>query len=88
MTQYEKRALEAFKKKYPELTVTLFIDYDQEHFVVEAVKDFNAVDYSDPFYGIDKRSLQVSCFSPAYDADRFLNAIKYKTIFRMNEGER
>ena len=70
-----------FKKKHPNLTVTMVIDYDKDHYVVEALKDSTKVDYSDPFYGVNKHTGQVSYFTPAFDLDAFTDALENKVIW-------
>lgn len=68
----EEEAKKKFSEKFPELTITKIVDYDNNHFVVCAVRDVdNAFEELDPFYAIDKNNGEVSYFSPAGDLKHF-----------------
>ncbi len=61
-----------FKKKYPDLVITKTVDYDSAHYVICAVKDYdNRYSELDPFYAVDKKSKQITYFSPAGDLEHF-----------------
>ena len=78
-------AMSIFKKKFPKLIITRCIDYDSEHFVVEAVENVSASNYNDPYYGVDKRSGKITSFIPSLDLDAFFEAIDERTVY-VNEG--
>ena len=70
-----KQAAAAVKTKYPERTVTGVYDYDNEHYIVEAVENVKEVDYDAPYYGVAKSDGKVTCFSPGEDFEKFFKAL-------------
>ena len=76
------KVLERFRQKYPNLRVLSIVDYDQNHYVVEAVDKKNKVDYNDPFYGVHKVTGQISYFTPAFDPEKFIEACEKRTLYR------
>ena len=76
-----KQAIETFSAKFPKLIVVRCIDYDNEHFVIEAVKDVNGDDYNNPFYAVDKRDGKVTSFIPGLDLDAFFDAVENRTVY-------
>lgn len=81
MNDNARKALDSFKRANPKLTVTMLIDYDRDHYVVEAVKDLNVMEF-DPFYGIDKRTHAITGFTPAADIEEFYKALRERTLYR------
>lgn len=76
-----EQAIKTFSAKFPKLTVVRCVDYDNEHYVIEAVKDVNGVDYNDPFYAVDKRNGTVTSFIPGLDLDTFFEAVENRTVY-------
>ena len=74
-------AIVNFTSKFPELTVTLVIDYDKDHFVIEALKNIGVADYNSPYYGVDKRNGNVTSFIPQLDLDAFFEAVDNRTVY-------
>lgn len=65
-------AREIFEEQNPELTITKIVDYDNQSYVLCAVKDpDNSFDEMDPFYSVDKRTKEISWFSPMLDLEKF-----------------
>ena len=81
------KAIKSFLAKFPKLTVVRCVDYDNEHYVIEAVKDVNAVDYNDPFYAVDKRNGEVTLFVPGLDLDAFFEAVENRTLYLTYEDQ-
>jgi len=75
-----KQAAQQVKKAYPKLTVTMVLDYDDKHFVVEAVESTKETDYNAPYYGVEKSSGKVTCFTPAEDFDKFFDALDNREV--------
>ena len=76
-----KQAIIAFRKKFPKLTVTRCIDYDKEHYVVEALENVNVPNYNSPYYGVDKRTGKITGFIPAFDIEGFNEAVVKRTVY-------
>lgn len=57
--------------KYPKLIITKIVDYDDDHYVIEAVKSLEEPDYNLPYYGVDKNTGEITSFSPGEDLDYF-----------------
>lgn len=76
-----KEAIKIFKTEFPDLTVTKCIDYDDEHFVIEAVKDLKQSDYNSPYYAVGKADKQITGFIPSFDLDAFFDAIENRTVY-------
>ena len=74
-------AIAKFTSKFPELTATLVIDYDKDHFVIEALKNIDVADYNSPYYGVDKRNGNVTSFIPQLDLDAFFEAVGNRTVY-------
>lgn len=70
-----------FNKNFPELKVTKIIDYDENTYVIEAIKDFNSIDYNDPYYSYDKKNKKIDNFSPAFNIDKFMDAAENRTVY-------
>ena len=68
-----EQAKELLIKKYPKLQITKAVDYDDEHYVIEAVEDLEKTDYNSPYYGVDKNTGEVTSFSPGADLDYFFD---------------
>lgn len=81
MTNTSEKIISSFRKKHSDLNVMMIVDYDDEHYVLEAIKDKSAIDYSDPYYGINKHTGAITHFSPAGDLEKFNNALKNKMIY-------
>lgn len=81
-------AITIFSKLYPKKIITKCIDYDALHFVIEAIDDFNTVNVSDPYYGIDKRSKRITSFTPSLDLDYFFDAIENRTLYDIDHNKR
>lgn len=77
---YEK-AINIFEKEFPKLTILKCVDYDEEHYVIEAVEDVDATDYNSPYYGVDKKTGKVTSFIPSMDLDAFFEAVENRTVF-------
>ena len=75
-------SIKLFKSKNPNLTVTRCMDYDKNHYVVEAVENIDSSEPNGSFYGIDKRNGKITGFIPALDLDEFFDAIDNRTIYR------
>lgn len=74
-------AIKRFKSQFPELIVLRCIDYDDKHFVIEAVENLDITDYNDPYYGVDKDTGEVTGFIPSLDLDAFFDAVEERTVF-------
>jgi hypothetical protein len=70
-----------FNAKFPNLTITRCVDYDQFHFVIEAVENVNVANYNDPYYSVDKRSGKITSFIPTLDLDAFFEAVENRTVY-------
>lgn len=68
--------------------VTKIMDYNDEWYVVECLKDLKQIDYSDPFYAVNKKTLGVVYFLPSYDIDNFIDAAENRVLyeFRNKKG--
>lgn len=61
-----------FSKSHPELTITKIVDFDNDRFVLCAVKDLeNKMFEMDPFYSVNKKTKEVQWFSPIEDLEKF-----------------
>lgn len=76
-------AMNIFSKKHPNLTITRCIDYDEDHYVLEAVKNLNAENYGDTFFGVDKNSGEITGFLPALEIDYFFEALESRTVYSL-----
>ena len=76
-----KKAISTFTKQFPKLTVLRCIDYTDNHYVVEAVGDQDAVDYNLPYYAIDKTNGKITSFIPTLDLDAFFDAVENRTVY-------
>lgn len=76
-----KQAMNEFIKHSPDLTILRCIDYDSEHYVIEAVKDPNVTDYNSPYYGVDKNTGAISSFIPTFDLPAFFDAVRNRTVY-------
>ena len=81
------KAIRAFKAKFPKLIVTRVIDYDREHFVVEALENLSKPNYNNPYYGVDKKTYKITGFIPSFDMDAFIDAVENRTVYSLNGGE-
>lgn len=81
-----EEAIKIFSTKFPELTVTKCFDYDDQHFVVEAVKDTSKPDYNSPYYAIGKKDKRITGFIPSLDLDSFFDAIEKRTVYQISRG--
>lgn len=81
-----ERVIQHFKRQFPKLVVTRVIDYDTIHYVVEAVRDLKVPDYNCPYYGVDKRTGEITSFIPTFDLDEFFNALETRTIYSTGKG--
>lgn len=85
-TKYEK-LINGFKNHYKNLIVTSVIDYDDKYIIIEALENTNKKDYNDPYYAVEKKSGDVTHFSPAFDIDKFFDAVENRMIFSSNGGK-
>lgn len=76
-----KDAIAFFNKRLPTLVVTRCIDYDETHFVIEAVESLDTANYNSPYYGVDKRTGKVTSFIPSLDLDAFFEAVEDRTVY-------
>ena len=74
-----KEAYNILKKELPKHTITAAADY-RHYWLFTAVLDPNKVDYSDPYYVVDKKGGMVYKFTPAADLTGFINAINAHEI--------
>lgn len=81
MNNEADRAIKLFKKNNPGLTVTTVLDYDNNHYVVEAMKNTNKKDVNGSLYSVDKRTGATAAFSPVLDLKRFRDASMHRMIF-------
>lgn len=65
-----EEAQKQLEKRYPNLTVVRGVDYDKEHYVFSAPTSDEELD---PFYGVDKRTGEITHFSPEDDLEHFLD---------------
>lgn len=72
-------AMHVFGKAYPKLIITRVIDYDKRHFVIEAVENMKSPDYGGSFYGVDKKTKEVTGFFPSLDIEAFFDAMENRT---------
>lgn len=70
-----RKAVDDFKKAHPDLTVTTVLDYDENYYVLEAVKDTSKTDYNAPFFAIGKKDGKIVNFTPGEDFDKFFDAM-------------
>ena len=72
-------AVKAFLKKFPNLIPKQIIDYDDEHYIIEALPEGVEVSYDDPFYGVDKNTGQVTYFSIGPERVKFFDALENRS---------
>lgn len=65
-----EEAQKQLEQKYPNLTVVRGVDYDKEHYVFSAPASDEELD---PFYGVDKKTGEITHFSPEDDLEHFLD---------------
>lgn len=82
-----RAAISTFTKKFPTLVVTRCIDYDERHFVIEAVENVDVPNYINPYYGVDKDTGKVTGFIPTLDLDAFFDAVSKHTVFASYSSE-
>lgn len=81
LSESAKKFVKMFEDTFDDLTVKLLIDYDNKYFVVMAVPDVNEPVYDDPYFAIEKGTGKVVNFSPAYDLEKFKEAVNNRTIY-------
>lgn len=81
MIESYKKLVDAFKKNNRSLQVTTVIDYDDKYLLIEAVEDTTQRDYNDPLYAVEKKTGKVSHFSPAFDFEKFFDALENRIIY-------
>lgn len=77
-----KEAMNKVTSKFPELKITMVVDYDQSHYVVMALKNLDDDSEIDPFYGVDKTSGTVTQFNPTGDLEKFTKTFKENVVFK------
>ena len=77
-----QEAMKTFESKNPKLTITMCIDYDKNHYVIEAVENLDSSEPNGSFYGVDKRNGEITGFVPALDLDEFFDAMDNRTVYR------
>lgn len=65
-----------FNSAIPESKVVRVVDYDKEHYLVEAMNGQNGA-----FYGIDKWTDMVTLFIPSLEIEKFFEAIEKRTLY-------
>lgn len=75
------QAINIFKKRFSDLVILKCINYSEEHYIIEAVKDENVVDYNLPYYAVDKNNGRVTVFIPTLDLDGFFDAVENRTVY-------
>ena len=66
------------KEKYPQKKIIAGGDYDEDHYVIEAVDtDKDPSDQVDPYFGVDKKTGEISNFMPD-DLEKFINCLYSK----------
>jgi len=63
-------------KKYPDLEVVKVMDYDDLHFVVETSDGHTDSMSMDPYYGVDRKTGEVTSFSPSADIEKFFEMLE------------
>lgn len=76
-----KSITDIFNKRFPNLTVIRIIDYNDEHYVVEALEDLNKTDSNSSLYGLHKKTGKVTSFFPSEDLDYFFDAVENRTLW-------
>lgn len=76
-----KQAIKIFEERFPKIKVLKCIDYDNNHYILEAVENPDIVDYNLPYYAIDKVSGKITSFIPTFDLDSFFNAVENRTLY-------
>ena len=82
-----KEAVQRFQKANPDLTVTRAGDWDADWYVLEAVKEPGKPDYSDPFYGVNKHTGQITGFSPAGNFQKFARVMGFQNGSQEDEED-
>lgn len=82
-----ERLKELFKKAFPNLTITLVAEYSDKYFLIEAMEDPNAKDVSDPYFLLNKETLEVFPFMPLMDLDVFSDALDKRVLWKMGDEE-
>jgi hypothetical protein len=73
--------VDIFEKRFPNLKVFRCVDYNDDYFIIEAVEDFNTINFGDPFYAINKKNGAIGSFTPAEDPDAYFEAVEKRTIY-------
>lgn len=76
-----KKLVDAFRKANRNLQITTILDYDDTYLIIEAVKNTTTVDYNDPLYAINKDTGKITNFSPAFDFDKYFDALENRVIY-------
>lgn len=79
MTSQEAMAI--LHKQLPNLVITRCIDYNERHFVIEAVENLDRPNYNNPFYGVDKNTGKITGFKPNFNLDAFFEAVAKRTVY-------
>lgn len=79
MTNEQMHALRVFKEEFPGFAIDKFIDFDNKLWVILAYKDKD-----DPFssllFGINKKTYEITNFSPINCFEKFEEAIDKREI--------
>jgi hypothetical protein len=73
--------VDVFEKLHPKLKVVRCVDYNSEYVVVEVVEEYGSINFSDPFYAVNKKTGDVVSFTPAEDPDSYFEAVEKRTLY-------
>lgn len=76
--------ISAFYRLHKNEIVKQIFDYDEKHYIIEAVPKGGGINYNGGFYSFDKVSGEIAAFTPVYDLQRFFFAMSNQNIWRSN----
>lgn len=74
-------AIKLVKKAEPDRTATAVCDYDPQFYIVTALADPKKPDDNDPFYKVNKKTGEVTWFTPAEDISKFGEAMNKRLVY-------
>ena len=76
-----KMAMDLVKKAEPTRTITACCDYDGDHYVVTALSDPSKFGENDPFFAVNKKTGEVTEFTPGADIPKFSEAMSKRLVY-------
>lgn len=76
-----QEAIKTVEKKHPLRGVKEVADYKGKYLIAAPGKKFK-MDYSDPYFLVDKETGSMSAFNPMMDLDGFQDAMAHHNLYR------